>query len=224
MIPIGHKQKPLLEYIIRLLEYNGITQISLLVGYKYEQIVNYFNSGERFGVEITYLLDNEELKGSGGSLLNLYRQELVDHDDVLVIYYGDILSNINLQDLLNQHRHEKAIATLALSKGYQIRVGVAEVNGRTVVQWREKPKLDICAGIGILAINASALRELEQVRQQLPPGSEIDIMSHFVPHLIKQGEAVHSYLTDAFWYDIGSIERYEKLENSVIEKALGYLR
>lgn len=46
MIPIGSSQKPLLEYVVRLLAYHEIRNITLLVGYKHEQIENYFDLGE----------------------------------------------------------------------------------------------------------------------------------------------------------------------------------
>lgn len=220
MIPIGHKQKPLLEYIIRLLRYHGISDISLLVGYKYEQITNYFNGGERFDSKISYVLDDPELKGTGGSLLNLYRRKLVDEDDVLLVYYGDILSNLDLAELLRRHRKRGAAATLALSKGFQVRVGVAEVRGEDVVNWVEKPTLDINAGVGVLAVNASVLEELEVLSKQY---AELDIMSHLVPRLIEKRDVVQAYFSDAFWYDVGSVELYEKLENGVVEKNLGFL-
>ncbi|UCD26999.1 MAG: NTP transferase domain-containing protein, partial [Candidatus Bathyarchaeota archaeon] len=42
MVPVGTKQKPLLEYVVRLLEFNGIKDLVLLVNYKAEQIMNYF--------------------------------------------------------------------------------------------------------------------------------------------------------------------------------------
>ena len=64
MIPIGSSQKPLLEYIVRLFGYYGISEIILLAGYKHEQIVNYFNEGTRFGVHVTYILDDPMLKGT----------------------------------------------------------------------------------------------------------------------------------------------------------------
>lgn len=222
MIPIGHQQKPLLEYVIRLLAHHHINDITILVGYKHEQIMNYFNSGDRFHVNISYLPDSEDLKGSGGSILNLYRQGDLDPNDTLIIYYGDILSNINLSDLVVQHQEENATATLALSQGYQIRVGVADVKGKEITGWTEKPTLDIYAGIGILALDASALKELEQLSRNTNQ-TDLDIMSDFIPHLIREDMTVHSYITNAFWYDVGSTERYEKLENNIIEHALGGL-
>ena len=46
--------KPFLEYIINLLKENGITEILILGGYRYEKITKYFEDGKKFGVNIKY--------------------------------------------------------------------------------------------------------------------------------------------------------------------------
>lgn len=215
MIPIGSKQKPLLECVISLLRHHGITDILLLAGYKHEQIVNYFNGGERFGVTMSYVPDDPALKGTGGSLLNAYRRGLIESHETLLVYYGDIVSDINVTEMVEQHQQRRAMATLALSQGYQVRVGVAEVNGGDVTGWTEKPTLELNVGIGILVLEASALQELERLSACY---KNLDVMSHLIPRLLETGEVVHAYVTDAFWYDVGSTDRYEKLDNSVIDK------
>jgi len=220
MIPIGCRQKPLLEYVVRLLAYHGVKDITLLVGYKHEQITNYFNGGERFGVRLDYLNDDPNLKGSGGSLINAYQQGVIKAEETLLIYYGDILSNVNLTEMLTQHWDERVVATLATSRGYQVPVGVAEVKGKKVVGWVEKPTLDINAGMGILAIQSNVLKDLLCL---IGRKKECDIMGDFVPYLIEIGEPVGCYSTNAFWYDVGSVERYEKLDNGLLEKTLGSL-
>jgi mannose-1-phosphate guanylyltransferase len=223
MIPVGHIQKPILEYIIRLFQHHGITDVSMLVGYKHEQIVNYFNSGDRFGVKISYVLDNDKYQGSGGSVLNFHQKTPINEDDTLVIYYGDIISNIDLQQMLKEHHKTQAIATLALTQGYQVRVGIAEIDGHDITQWREKPTLDLYAGIGIMTLNGAAMTELNEL-YTTSPTKAIDIMSHFVPYLLQKKRRVKAFVTKAFWYDVGSTERYEKLENSALEKALPFIK
>lgn len=223
MIPVGHIQKPLLEYIIRLFKYHSITDVSLLVGYKHEQIINYFNSGDRFGVKITYVLDNDEFTGSGGSILNFHHTAPIDANDTLIIYYGDIISNIDLHQMLNEHHKNQATATLALTQGYQVRVGIANVVGNDITAWQEKPTLDLYAGIGIMTLNGTAMNDLNELHKSSLT-KEIDVMSHLVPYLLQKQRKVKAFITDAFWYDVGSTERYEKLENSDIETALHYLK
>jgi mannose-1-phosphate guanylyltransferase len=217
MIPIGSKQKPLLEYIIHLLRSHSIIDIALLVGYKHEQIVNYFDGGGRFGVKITYVPDDPALKGTGGSLLNAYRRKEIQPHETLLVYYGDIISAINITEMVKRHRQRGAVATIALSNGYQVRVGVAAVKEGDVTGWTEKPTLNLNVGTGIMVLEASTLRELEPLRQQY---RKLDLMSHLIPHLIETGKVVHAYMTDAFWLDVGSTERYEKLDNELVDSFL----
>ena len=51
-------------------------------------------------------------------------------------------------------------------------------------------------------------------------GEELDLMRDLLSSLVKNGRLVKGYVTDAFWYDVGSIERYEKLSDDVMEKHL----
>ncbi|RLE74590.1 MAG: hypothetical protein DRJ56_07215 [Thermoprotei archaeon] len=209
MIPVGKRQKPLLEYVIALLRRHGLRDVVLLVGYKAEQIRNYFEDGSRFGVRLTYVHDDPQYRGTAGALYNAYARGHLRADHVLV-YYGDILSNVNLSELLDYHIINHSAATLALSRGYRVRVGVAhlDADGR-VTKFEEKPQLELPVSIGVLVLSARSFRYLEEV---VAEHESPDVMSHLIPLMIERGERVMGYVTDAFWYDVGSIERYEKLE------------
>ena len=47
MVPVGSEQRPIVEYVIRLLRYHKIDDIVLMVNYKANQIINYFDNGFR---------------------------------------------------------------------------------------------------------------------------------------------------------------------------------
>lgn len=220
MIPVGSKQKPLLEYIIRLLKYHGISDIALLVNYKAEQIINYFDDGSRFGVKITYVKDNPSYKGNGGAVYNAYKLGVFNGYEHILIYYGDILTSLDLSALLRTHIGDRAAATLALSRNYSISVGVAKVEGNRVVKLEEKPRLDIPVVIGIAVVRVDVLRHLEDLAREL---KDVDLMRDFIPLLVSKGYNVGAFLTDAFWYDLGSTERYEKLEPHTVDEIFGFL-
>ena len=217
MIPVGLKQKPLLEYVVRLMRYYGIKDLAFLVSYKAEQIVNYFNDGSRFGMKISYVYDDPKLKGTGGSVLNAFRKGAIDIEDILLIYYGDILSNINLKDLLHYHESKGASATVALASNFTVKVGLADIDENFRIHgFVEKPKLEKPVSIGILVFNGEVLEEMEKIKKK----RGIDLMGDVIPHLIKIGKPVYGYLTNVFWYDVGSIEAYEKLDHKLIEKLM----
>ena len=222
MIPIGDKEKPILEYIIKLYKYHKINDLVLLVGYRFLQIENYFDRGERFGVKLNYIEDKPGWKGSANALLNAYNEGAFTKEDTLIVYYGDIVSNINLAELLQHHQRTGAKATIALTTGLRINEGTAEIEGDWIKEFREKPVLDTRASIGVLVLDGSVIEDMEKLHGagQFP---SFDLMGDVVQYLVEQKEKVAAYLTNAFWYDVGSIERYERLSNERLSEELGYL-
>lgn len=218
MIPIGRREKPLLEYAVRLFAHHHIKEIVLLADYKQEHTVNYFGDGSRFSTDIEYLKDDPNARGSLGAHHNAYNKGLLKREDNFLVYYGDVLSNINLGELMHLHMEKQASATLALSPKYPVPVGIAEVAQERVVEFIEKPEFGRPVSIGILALNGKVLDE-----QVNGSKKELDIMGDLVPHLIRRHELVYPYHTDAFWYDVGSLEKYEELTDGILEKKLGFL-
>ncbi len=216
MIPIGLKQKPLLEYVVRLLEFYGIKDLVFLVNYKAEQIANYFEEGSRFNVRISYVNDDPSLKGTAGSLLNAYRLGAVNMKDTLLLYYGDILTSMNIDNLLRYHRDKGSLATVALASGFTVRVGLADLdNDGKICGFVEKPTLEKPVSIGISVLEGETLRDIELLKKEK---RELDLMRDVIPYLTKVGKPVYGYVSDSFWYDVLSTEAYEKLSPKRVDK------
>ncbi len=222
MIPIGEEQKPILDYILRLLKYHDVKKTVLLVGYKHQQIENYFEHGERFGVEMNYVLDDPNLKGSANALLNAYKKGAIADGDTLIVYYGDIISNLDITAMVKHHQEKKADATLALAKRYNISVGKAELDGTRITNFIEKPDLMQPVSIGILVLSGGILKEMANL-QQMGQFRSFDLMGDVISYLVQRKRKVEAYLTDAFWYDVGSIERYERLSPEKLSEVMGFL-
>lgn len=220
MIPVGRWEKPLLEYIVRLMAYHGLKRIVMLVGYKARQIMNYFDDGSRFNVEISYVKDKAGRRGNGWALLNAYMEGAISGDELLLIYYGDILSNIDLSEMLTVHRKAGADATLALASGYQVPVGVAEVEDGRVKGLVEKPEIPVYATIGVALLEGGLLEEFKALGEGV---ERLDIMADFIPHVIRRGGRVKAYVHGGFWYDVASMERYERLNHEALDEHLGML-
>ncbi len=161
-------------------------------------------------------MDTPDYTGTGGALLNAYKKGLLGQGTVLV-WYGDILAPLNPQDLLARHWEWRADATLAVADRYQVPVGIAEVDEEgNIVRLEEKPWLPVKATIGVLALEAKALAEAEEAL-----GKSFDIMAHLVPWMIRRGLRVKAYTYTGPWYDLGSLERYNKLDHNKIREFLG---
>ncbi len=221
MLPIGQRQKPLLEYVIRHLKFHEVEDLVLMVDYKAEQILNYFNDGSRFGVKISYVHDKPELKGTAGSVLNAYKHGAVNAKNTLLVYYGDILTNMNLKDLLQYHRDRRSSATVALASGFTVRVGLADMEEDGKIRgFVEKPKLEKPVSIGILVLKGETIKAMDMLKKER---RILDLMRHVIPNLVKIGKPVYGYLSDAFWYDVGSTGAYEKLSPKLVEETFSYL-
>ena len=215
MIPVGLKQKPLLEYVVRLLEFHGIEDLVFLVNYRAEQIVNYFEEGSRFNVRVSYVKDDPSLKGTAGSVLNAYRQGVVNMEDTLLVYYGDILTTMDLRDLLRYHRDKRSWATVALASGFTVRVGLADLDKDGKIRgFVEKPTLEKPVSVGIAVLKGETLGDMEASKKK----RELDLMGDVFPYLIKVGKPVYGYVSDAFWYDVLSTEAYEKLSPKLVDE------
>jgi mannose-1-phosphate guanylyltransferase len=220
MIPIGPRRKPLLEYVIRLLVYHNIDDITLLTGYRSEEIENYFGNGSRFGAKINYSQDPNDDSGSVVALLSAIESKKFGEFDDLLVYYGDVLSDLKIDELLSRHKSERAAVTLVVSDRYSMPVGVAKVENGIIKSFREKPVLNINVTTGCMVIAKNALHSLEKVSEKR---GHKDLMSHFIPSVLKDGSKVAAYYMKGFWYDVGTTEAYERLDNSLIERHLKFL-
>ena len=215
MIPVGPKRRPLLEYIVRLLVHHGVMDITLLTGYRAEEIEHYFEGGSRFGAKITYSRDPEELSGSANAVASAIAKGTIAPCDVLIVYYGDIVSDLDVDGLVRTHLSQRSDVTLVLDVGYSLPVGVATVKGGTVVSFREKPNLKISVTTGNMAIGKKSMRVLTEMSERR---KRSDLMTNFVPAIIKGGGRVGAYYVKGFWHDIGTIASYEKLNSELMRK------
>ena len=83
--------KPLLEYIIDGLILVGFKNLIIVVGYRKDQIIDYFQEGDKWGIKIEYI-EQKEINGTGGALLIC---EDSIKDDHFFLTWGDILISYN---------------------------------------------------------------------------------------------------------------------------------
>src|SRR5579872_7407537 len=138
MLPLG--DRPMLEYLVRLLREHGITEIAINLHYKPEAIVRHFGDGRPFGVSITYSFERC-LLGSAGAARKL---DWYFGREPFLVLYGDVLANVNLTALLAHHQAARADGTLAL---YEVedptRCGMVELDDdKRITRFVEKPARD----------------------------------------------------------------------------------
>lgn len=220
MIPIGARKEPLLEYVVKLLVHHKIEDITMLTGYRAEEIENYFRDGKRLRAKINYSRDPINGAGSAGALAHAISSDKIGPCDDIVVYYGDILSDIDMTEMLRVHRLSRALATLVISKGFTLPVGVADIEKNIVKSFVEKPKYDINVTTGNMIINKKAVPHLYRLMRKKP---KADLMKDFITSLLAEKEKIAAYTVNGFWYDVGTVDKYLGLSDSLIEKHLGFL-
>ena len=200
MIPL--RGRPLLEHVIERLRGHGFTDLLVAVTMFPEQLENYFGDGSRFGVKMQYVLRPEPSQ-TAGEVAAL--RELLAEDEAFLVHYGDIVTNLNIAAMAEQHARTQAAATLGLVTNVEIHTGVAELDadGR-VIQFVEKPPLEKPCHA---AVNIFSPRVWDYV------GPDKDFGHDVIPAMVAAGEKVMGYLDeDAYWMDVGRLSDLDGAE------------
>ena len=216
MIPMGESGHPLLEYIIRHIAYFGIKKITILIGYRPNQIRRYFGDGSNFDVDIKYVLDSPDSHGTAGALLNA--KETIELNTML-IYYTDIISDINLSKMIDFHDSNNKVGTAWIDPSWRIPDGVISHNDNNTVESIESNPNHFLANTGISILNKSVFDLLENIK---PQNDIFDLSRDVFPELAKNQE-MSAFLSDDWWYDIGSLSRYKSINEKLLEKKFSHI-
>jgi mannose-1-phosphate guanylyltransferase len=220
MIPIGPKKLPLLAYVISLIRHHGVNRIALLTGYRSEDIRRYFGDGADYGVKLGYSEDAKDQRGSLNAVANALRKGTISDCDELLVYYGDVLTDLDITSLLAKHRRKRADATIVLSKGYTLPVGMAKVGrGGMVASVHEKPSLNLSVTTGCMVLGSASM----VLARKLASRENTDLMAHLLPALLGRGLKVVAYYTAVPWYDVGTVSSFEKLDLEIDKHPLSLL-
>ena len=108
MLPL--LEQPVLAYILDLLKRHRFFEVVIATHHLPEQIQDYFGDGRHRGMSLQYSVEAMPL-GTAGSVKNA--QSYLGDEPFLVIS-GDIVTDINLSQVVRFHRENNALATLAL--------------------------------------------------------------------------------------------------------------
>ena len=161
----------------------------------------------------------ELLKGSLNAVANALRNGSLPGCNELLVYYGDVLTDLDITGLISTHRKLRADVTLVLDKGYSLPVGVAEVKGGFVTSFREKPTIDLSVTTGMMVLGPSALSLVKKVAG---PRST-DLMTDFLPRMLRDDGKVAAFYTQKEWFDVGTVSSFEKLNEELSNHPLSYL-
>jgi len=110
LVPV--KGRPFLDFLLEKIARMGLKRCVLLVGYRGKMIEEYCGSGKRWGLEIAYSHEKEQL-GTGGALVNA-----VSHlRSAALVLNGDSYLDIDARSFYALHCKRGAMATLYAMQG-----------------------------------------------------------------------------------------------------------
>lgn len=204
LLPLNNK--PLIDYSISYLKKNGCDNIIICIGHLGHTIKEYIERKD-YGVFIRLSMESKPL-GTAGAL-HLIKNLLADEFFVL---FGDIYTDINLRKMLQFHKQKNADATVALhtSDHPQDSTVVAIDKNRKLLSFIEKPGDDWKRYGNLTATSLYILKK--DVISFIAKDKEVDFAKDVFPKMLKIGKKLFGYVTEEYAKDIGTPQRYKKVQ------------
>ena len=212
IMPIGNE--PFLLRQIQSLKNAGVSEIILSTGYHPLAIEKALGDGSRYGVRLKYLVEPAPL-GTAGAYK--FAEQFL-HTSTIVLN-GDILTDIDLNEVANQHRRTNSTATIVLTPVENPSAyGLVETDRENqVLRFLEKPKAEELSRININTINAGIYVLEPHVLDLIPKSENYSFEYGVFPALLANSENFRAFVArDNYWLDIGTPQRYLQAHDDLI--------
>ena len=213
MVPL--RNRPYVHYMVDAMRAVGLDGAIFSMGYLPEPIQGYFADRDLGGFTLDYVVEDQPLGTAGG----IKNAEAYLDEGPFVATNGDVLSGVDLAEVIEAHRESGALATITLtSVDDPTAYGLVEVDHQLrVKKFVEKPGSD---EVRTSLINAGIYVLDRQVLNMIPAGREVSIEREIFPQLQAMGQ-MSAYVSSAYWRDIGTPRSYLAASNDVLAGAVG---
>lgn len=195
-------EKPFLEYTLDCLSKQKVENVILAVSYMHERIEEYFKD-EYKGMKIYYSVEELPLD-TGGALEKAIQ---ISKEKNVIVMYGDIIANVNLEELMKTHIKSNADITITAKQMEKFdRFGTVEIENGFVKKFKEKQYTEKgYVNAGIYAINK---------KRYLSKAKKLEERFSFEKDLLEKStfKKIGYYQYEGKFLDIGIPEDYKKAE------------
>jgi NDP-sugar pyrophosphorylase family protein len=210
IVPIFNR--PFLYYQIdQLRQVPEIDEIILSLNYQPRRIEEILGEGEGLGVRVRYVVEPMPL-GTGGAI----RYAGDQLTESVVVFNGDVMTQVDVNAVLKLHRERKAKATIVLTPvANPSAYGLVETDTHgNIRQFLEKPSDD---EITCNTINAGIYILEPDTFDRIPKDTAWSIERSYFPSLIERGETFVAYVDDGYWIDIGTPAKYLQVHRDIMD-------
>jgi len=218
-----HTPKPLLSianvaFIERQLTWlarHGVAEVTLSLGYLPDAFTRHF-AGDRFGdLRLDYAVEDEPL-GTAGAIRFAAREP----DERIVVCNGDVLTDLDLGEMLAFHEATGGEATIALTRVEDPSAfGVVPTReDGEVIAFVEKPPPGQAPTNWI---NAGTYILEPSVLARIPADLNVSIERETFPRMLERPGRLHALPSDAYWLDIGTPAKFMQAQRDVLGGCVG---
>ncbi len=218
--------KPLLQWTFERLSQNGIDQAILalngLTAFHIKQ-----HGIQKCGLSLKYSLDPPKMPlGTAGPIKKA--EKILGHEEPFLTLNGDIFTDINFKEMIENHNENKSVATIALHEVEDpTRYGVAELaKDNRIKRFIEKPPKEAAP---TNLINAGVYVLSPKIFEYIPSGRAVSMEREIFPKLAEKG-VFYGHKVNGLWIDIGKPEEFlqtnklllDEISNKKLPKAEGF--
>ncbi len=210
MLPLANR--PMMEHVINLLKQHGFDEIVVTVAFLANHIKTYFGDGSEFGVKMSYA-DEPVPLGTAGSVGNA--RHLLD--ETFMVISGDVLTDIDLGQVLAYHREKNALATIGLTpveNPLEFGIVITREDG-TIERFLEKPTW---GQVFSDTINTGIYVLEPEIFDYIPEGRSVDFSGEVFPALLAAGKPMYGAVVEGYWEDVGTLEAYLSAHQDVLDQ------
>ena len=210
IVPIFNR--PFLHYQIDLLkQVPEIDEVILSLNYQPRRIEEIFGDGTGLGIKIRYVVEPTPL-GTAGAIK--YAGDQLTES--VVVFNGDVLTQIDLAAVLRLHRERQAKATIVLTPVENPSAyGLVETDpDGTIRRFIEKPRPE---EITTNHINAGIYVLEPDTFDRIPSNVSFSIERSYFPSLIERQETFVAYIYSGYWIDIGTPDKYMQVHRDIMD-------
>ena len=213
IVPVMNR--PFLLYQIEILRRAGITDITLSLSYQPDKIELLLGDGSDFGVNLRFITEPNPL-GTGGA----YRFAADEIRETTVVLNGDILTDIDIEAVLDFHGSKGSEATLVLAPVEDpSRYGLVETGlGGEILQFLEKPKPEDLAELSVNTINAGIYILEPSILDLIKMGENHSFEYEVFPKILEKNMPFYAYIMNGeYWRDIGTPASYLEAHHDFLD-------
>ena len=207
MFPVANR--PVMSYAIEVLARHNVKQLLTSLYHLGGSIEAYFGTGERWGVELEYVLQRDAW-GSAGAIK--WASALID--ETFVAMSAETLLDVDLTAVEEQHQTSRSSATIVVHKDAPPNDDWPTVwaDSRGQVHPYQKPETTAYAVAGCYIFSL-------QVLDKIPARTQFDIEADLIPALLAAGLEVRVYIADAYWNPLQTFAQYHAAQHDVLGQA-----